>query len=72
MSRRVEYDSRGRTSRDLETTEISGELHHETEKAYLFYDGKTEDWVPKSQASWDSTDQIMSMPLWLAQKKGFV
>lgn len=59
--------------------EIDGELVQpfETEKAYRFYDGKTTDWVPKSQVDWhperpDSYDGTMVMPKWLAEEKGFV
>jgi len=31
--------------------EISGEVRRETVKAYLWWDGKVEAWVPKSQIS---------------------
>jgi hypothetical protein len=30
-------------------TDIAGELRGETEKAFRIYDGKTTEWVPKSQ-----------------------
>lgn len=29
--------------------EFCGELRHESEKAYLVFDGKSEVWIPKSQ-----------------------
>ncbi len=53
-----------------ELVDIEGELVHETELAYLFYDGKTKDWIPKSQCEWDG--ETMTMPRRLAKEKGFV
>jgi hypothetical protein len=34
--------------RNHDIIEIAGELRHETEKAYQFYDGSKTVWVPKS------------------------
>jgi hypothetical protein len=46
--------------------EIAGELHHETDKAYLFFDGARKVWIPKSQGDWDGDTKIMQLPEWLA------
>lgn len=44
----------------------------ETEKAYRFYDGGKEEWLPKSQCEWDPDSKTMTMPEWLAKEKGFI
>lgn len=36
-------------SRRSQDIEIAVEVRHETEKALLVFDGKTEAWIPKSQ-----------------------
>lgn len=61
-----------RTNHDL--IDISGELSppYETEKAYHFYDGTREVWLPKSQVEWDKIDKIMTMPEWLALEKELI
>jgi hypothetical protein len=46
--------------------DIAGQLRHETEKAYLFYDGARAVWLPKSQCEWDASDATMAVPEWLA------
>lgn len=57
--------------------EISGEVRRETTKAYLWWDGKVEAWVPKSQIS-DLTEErdgsisSIFIPEWLALEKGFL
>ena len=43
----------------------------ETEKAFRIYDGKTTEWVPKSQVE-QNPDGTFTMPEWLAQDKGFI
>ena len=57
--------------------EISGEVKAETIKAYLWFDGKTEAWVPKSQISdlceeRDGRITSIFIPEWLAVEKGFL
>lgn len=54
--------------------DISGELRHETDKAFLFWDGGNDEpvWLPKSQVEWDETGKIMTMPEWLALEKGLI
>jgi len=65
-----------------EPIEIAGEVQAETEKAVLFFDGNTTEWVPKSQISdysvkgedfdnWMDIDSIF-IPEWLALNKGFI
>lgn len=51
--------------------EVAAEIHHETEKAWLLFDGEREEWVPKSQAE-DNGDGTFTMPEWLAAAKGFI
>ena len=43
----------------------------ETEKAFRLFDGKTTEWVPKSQVE-DNRDGTFTMPEWLAKEKGFI
>ena len=52
--------------------DIAGEIRHETAAAYLFFDGGTEAWLPKSQVEWHEEDSTMVMPEWLAKDKGFI
>lgn len=61
-----------KTSGASDLIEISGEIRHETDKAWLVFDGAREGWVPKSQAEYDASDKTFTMPLWLATEKGFV
>ena len=51
--------------------DIAGELRGETDKAFRIYDGKTTEWVPKSQVE-QNPDGTFTMPEWLAQDKGFI
>lgn len=59
-------------SKNHDIIEIAGELRGETEKAYRMYDGKTTEWIPKSQCEWDEKSKTMQMPEWLAMDKGFL
>lgn len=64
--------------------DIAAELRHETDKAYLVYDGRSEIkkgdtvkselrvWIPKSKVEYNEDDGTFTMPLWLAQEKGFI
>lgn len=59
-----------------EEVEIDVDVRHETDKAYLVYDGKREVWIPKSQI----TDKLVqkgkivqiTLPEWLAKDKGLI
>jgi len=63
--------------------DIAAELRHETNAAYLLYDGREEIkkgdtvkselriWVPKSQVE-NNDDGTFTMPEWLALEKGFI
>lgn len=61
--------------------DIAAELRHETDNAYLLYDGREEKtkegmkelrvWVPKSQVE-NNEDGTFTMPEWLALEKGFI
>jgi hypothetical protein len=52
--------------------DLEGEILQETELAYLFYDGRVEQWLPKSQCDWHEEPGIMSIPAWLALDKGLL
>jgi len=52
--------------------EIAGELRHETDKAYLLFDGDKEVWIAKSLGEWDAHSKTMQMPEWLAHSKGLI
>lgn len=64
-------------------TDISAIIRHETDNAYLLYDGRSEIkkgdtvsselrvWVPKSKVE-DNGDGTFTMPEWLALDKGFI
>ena len=59
-----------------EDIEITIEVRHETDSAYLVYDGKAEVWVPKSQVS-DYCEEngcvtSIFIPEWLALDKGLI
>lgn len=63
--------------------DIAAKLRHETDNAYLLYDGRSEIkkgdatpselrvWVPKSQVE-NNEDGTFTMPEWLALDKGFI
>jgi hypothetical protein len=59
------------TKRNHDIIEIAADLRHETEKAFLLYDGSKEAWVPKAQVE-NNNDGTFSMPEWLAMDKGFI
>jgi hypothetical protein len=59
-----------RDGRDL-LTEIAAELQHETDLAFLLFDGDTKAWVPKSMTE-NNGDGTFTMPEWLAKDKGFI
>jgi len=52
--------------------DIAGEIRHETEKAYLFFDGYKETWIPKSMCQWDQDSKTLTMPEWIAMDKGLI
>lgn len=54
-----------------ELIDIAAELRAETEKAFRLFDGKTTQWVPKSQVE-RNDDGTFTMPEWLAHDKGFI
>lgn len=56
---------------DPRLTDIAAELRHETERAYLIFDGDQEIWLPKSQAE-RNTDGTFTLPEWLAKEKGLI
>ena len=54
-----------------ELFDLAAQIRHETEFAYLLFDGTKTEWVPKSQVE-DNHDGTFTMPTWLAEKVGFV
>lgn len=54
-----------------ELIDIAAEFKGETDKAYRVFDGKTTEWLPKSQVE-RNDDGTWTMPVWLAQDKGFI
>jgi hypothetical protein len=52
--------------------DISCEIRHETEKAYLIFDGDKEAWIPKSVGEWDQDTKTMAMPERFALDKGLI
>jgi mannose-6-phosphate isomerase-like protein (cupin superfamily) len=52
--------------------DIGVELKHETDRAWLVFDGAKEVWVPKSQAELSEDQKTLTMPEWLAMDKGFI
>ncbi len=49
---------------------MPAEVRGETPKAWRLYDGKTTEWVPKSEVQ-KNEDGTFTMPEWLAIEKGF-
>jgi len=54
-----------------ELIEIAAEVRGETDKALRLHDGTKTEWVPKAHVE-DNRDGTFTMPVWLAQEKGFV
>jgi hypothetical protein len=52
--------------------EIAGELRHETDKAYQFFDGGKTVWLPKSKCEWSEEEKVMQMEEWIALEKGLI
>ena len=58
-----------------ELYDISVELVHETPKAWRVSDGKSEEWIPKSQAELSRENDgtyTLTAPDWLLKAKGFI
>jgi hypothetical protein len=54
-----------------ELVDIAAELRHETEKAFLVFDGAKTVWLPKSQVE-QNDDGTFTMPEWLAHEKELI
>lgn len=52
--------------------DVDGEIKNETEKAWLFFNGEKEIWLPKSQCYWDPDYKVMRVPEWLCMKEGLI
>lgn len=66
MARGFLSDGSGIEKADL--ADVDCEIKRETEKAWLVSDGRTEVWIPKSQA--ERFPGGLTMPMWLALDKG--
>ena len=51
--------------------DIAAELRHETERAFLIFDGLKEVWVPKSLAE-QNDDGTYTIKEWFAKDKGLI
>lgn len=68
----------------MKLIDIAAELRHETDRAYLVFDGRTEikkgdttpskilTWIPKSKCEYNEDDGTFTMEEWLALEKGFI
>ncbi|WP_157113154.1 hypothetical protein [Bradyrhizobium embrapense] len=54
-----------------ELIDIAAEVMVETQRAFKIFDGKTTEWVPKSQVE-RNDDGTFTMPESLAKEKGFI
>jgi hypothetical protein len=56
--------------------DFCGELKHETDAAYLVFDGANNVWIPKSQIQdchqIKGSDWEFVIPEWLAKEKGII
>ncbi len=59
---------------DSKLIEICGDIKNDTENAILLSDGVSEDWLSRSQIKIRklSNGYEITMPEWLAIKKGFI
>jgi hypothetical protein len=58
-------------SENTQLIDIAAEIRHETDKAYLLFDGTREKWVPKALVE-NNGDNTFTMPVWLAEDRGFI
>jgi hypothetical protein len=60
--------------RDAKLCDIAAELRHETDRAFLIFDGDKKVWLPKSMVEHCNHDgaDIFTMPTWLAQEKELI
>lgn len=62
----------------MSRVEIACELRHETEAAFLIFDGDREAWIPKSQCDEFEPDApgkktgVLAVEEWLATEKGLI
>jgi hypothetical protein len=54
-----------------ELFDLAAEIRGETDHAWRLFDGTKTEWVPKSQVE-NNGDGTFTMPMWLAEDKGFV
>lgn len=59
------------TSGRSDLIDIAAELRHETERAFLVFDGTRTVWLPKSQVE-QNDDGTFTMPEWLAKEKELI
>lgn len=61
----------------MQEIDFCGEIRHETDMAYLVFDGVDEVWIPKSQCRsvrriGQGSDYEFVIPEWLAKEKGII
>lgn len=62
-----------------ELTDVTLQLHHETDRAILVSDdghGEKAVWIPKSQCEFEQTGKpgivLVTLPTWLAKERGLI
>lgn len=57
---------------DSKLVDIAAEIRHQTDRAFLIFDGAKEVWVPKALVEYDTRDKVCTMPEWLAMREGLI
>ncbi len=57
--------------RKNELYDFAAEKRHETDDAFLVFDGSQEIWLPKSMTE-ENGDGTFTIPAWMAEEKGIV
>lgn len=65
-----ESGDEGAASKQDDGVTVTGMIDAETEKAFKFWNGSKAEWLPKSQVQWNGADNTMTVPSWLAKKRG--
>ncbi len=67
----VEHEGHAMTKQKRELFDLAAKVLHETDRAWLLFDGTTKAWVPKSVVE-NNGDGTFTMPSEMAEEKGFV
>jgi hypothetical protein len=58
-------------SEKAQLVDIAVEVRHETDKAYLLFNGIRQTWVPKALVE-NNGDGTFAFPVWLAEDREFI